>query len=191
MWILISEIFGVKDSWYNTNSMCSSLWIESVERPNKTALTGSKLGLSFVLNTTTSDYYFSTGDHVGFDVMIFPPSNFGDAQNGAVTRLLVNTNTKSYFKLVPTTVQSKAAIEQYSPVQRGCLFEHELFGQYAGHYNFNDCLLKCKLRKIITACRCMPFFLPTNFPDDTVTPIKCTLAHNKCLNRWKRNFGSM
>lgn len=151
-------------------------------------LIGSELGLSFVLNTTTSDYYFSTEDHVGFTVHIFNPSNFDDEHNGDVTRMLVNANTKNYYKLVPTTIQSKAAIQQYSPVQRGCLFENELFDQYAGHYSFNDCLLKCKLRKIINVCNCMPFFLPTNFPDGTFTPVKCTLAHNKCLNRWKRKL---
>lgn len=140
------------------------------------------------MNTTTSDYYFSSGDHVGFNVQIFNPSDFADIQNGGLTHLVVNSNTKAYFKLIPTTIESKEAIEQYTPVQRGCLFEHELFKQYAGHYSFVDCLLKCKLRNIITLCGCMPFFLPTNFPDGTVTPVKCTLAHNKCLERYKRNL---
>lgn len=159
-----------------------------MEKPKRIALVGSKLGLSFVLNTTTSDYYFSTEDHVGFTIQIFSPSNFADERNGDMTSILINTNTKSYLKLRPTTIQSKMAIHKYPSVRRGCLFEHELFEQYAGHYSFNDCLLKCKLRKLINVCDCMPFFLPTNFPDGTVTPIKCTLANNKCLNRWKCNL---
>lgn len=140
------------------------------------------------MNTTTSDYYFSTGDFVGFKVQILNPSEFPDIQNGGLTQLFVDTNTKAYFKLIPTTIDSKSAIEQYSPIQRGCLFEHELFEQYAGHYSFVDCLLKCKLRNIITICGCIPFFLPTNFPDGTVSPVKCTLAHNKCLERIRRNY---
>lgn len=128
------------------------------------------------------------GDHVGFNVQIFNPSDFADVQNGGLTQLFVDTNTKAYFKVMPTTIESKRSIEQYSPVQRGCLFEHELFAQYAGHYSFVDCLLKCKLRSVISLCGCMPFFLPTNFPDGTVTPVKCTLAHNKCLERITRKY---
>lgn len=156
-----------------------------MKQPNKTSLIGYRYGLSVVLNTTTSDYYFSTGDHVGFIVHIFSPSDFPDAHNGALSQMIVDRNSKSYFKLMPRTLQSKAAIEKYSPVMRGCLFEHEIFGEYAGHYSFSDCLLKCKLKTIITACDCMPFFLPTNFPDNTTAPIKCTIADNKCLHRWK------
>lgn len=160
---------------------------KSVKRPRKTNLYGPETGLTFVLNASTSDYYFSTGEHVGFDVQIFDPSNFPDIQNGGMTQLYVESKTRVYMMIRPTTIQSKSAIEQYSPVQRGCLFEHELFKQYAGHYSFVDCLLKCKLRKIITLCGCMPFFLPTNFPDGTASPVKCTLSHNKCLDRWKCN----
>lgn len=136
-----------------------SYW-KRLEKSSKTGFTGPETGLTFILNTTTSDYYFSTGDFVGFKVQICSPTEFPDVQNGGLTQLFVDTNTKSYFKLIPTTIDSKRAIEQYSPIQRGCLFEHELFEQYAGHYSFVDCLLKCKLRNIITLCGCMPFFLP-------------------------------
>lgn len=99
--------------------------------------------------------------------------------------MLINAGKFTDFKLKTTTIESKAAIEQYTPIQRGCLFEHELIEQYAGHYSFVDCLLKCKLRRLIQLCGCMPFFLPTNFPDGTVSPVKCNLAHNKCLDRYK------
>ena len=147
-----------------TNQRMKNDW--SVEKPLKTGFTGPSTGLTIILNTTTSDYYFSTGDHVGFNVQIFHPSDFADQQNGGLTQLFVDRNTKAVFKLIPTTLDSKSAIEAYSPIQRGCLFEHELFQQYAGHYSFVDCLLKCKLRNIITICGCMPFFLPTNFPGE-------------------------
>lgn len=164
---------------------------KSVEKPIKTGFTGPESALTLILNSTTSDYYFSTGDHVGFYMYIFNPSDFADIQNGGLTQLLIDANTNSYFKIIPSTIESQSAIEQYSPIQRGCLFEHELFQQYAGHYSFVDCLLKCKLRYIINHCDCMPFFLPTNFPDGTVSPVKCTLEHNKCLERIRRNYFTM
>lgn len=159
----------------------------SMEKPNKTHFIGPKTGLSFVLNSTTDDYYFSTGDHVGFYVQILDNAQYPDSANGELTQMFVDTNTKAYFKLVPATVESKKSTAQYSAIQRGCLFRHELSKQFGGQYNFVDCLTKCKLQKIVTICDCMPFFLPYNFPDRTGSEVKCSLGHNKCLNRWKSN----
>lgn len=160
---------------------------ESKGKANKTGYIGPSYGLTVILNATSSDYYFSTGDHIGFYVNICTATEYPDPSNGGLAQLIVEANRRSYFKLVPTTVHSKSSIEQYSPRQRGCLFEHELFGQYAGHYNFVDCLQKCKIQKAVDVCRCMPWYMPTNFPDKTGSPIKCTLADNKCLRELRCN----
>lgn len=157
----------------------------SLEDAKKTGLIGSELGLSFVLNSTTADYYFSIGDHVGFYVQILYNSEFPDSANGGLTQMLIDTNTESFFKLMPITFISKPSVGQYSAVQRGCLLGHELFHQFGGQYNFVDCLVKCKLQRIVALCDCMPFFMPTNFPDQTGSRVKCTLGHNRCLARWK------
>lgn len=154
---------------------------DSKAKPNKTHYIGPKYGLTVVLNTTTSDYYFSSGDHIGFYVNICSATEYPDVSNGGMIQLILQGNTRAYFRLVPTTVRSKSSIEQYSPKQRGCLFKNELYEQYAGHYNLADCLQKCKIKKTIELCRCMPFYMPTNFPGNISSPIKCTLADNKCL----------
>lgn len=114
-------------------------------------------------------------------------TEYPDGSNGGLTQLIVQANTRSYFKLVPTTVRSKSSIEQYTPQQRGCLFQHELYEEYAGHYNMIDCLQKCKIQKAIALCHCMPFYMPTNFPGNITSPIKCTLADNKCLRESRCN----
>lgn len=159
----------------------------SVGKAHKIDFTGAETGLTFVLNTTTVDYYYSIADFVGFNLFILDPDNFPDNQNGGLAQILIGPNTHTHINLIPSTILSQSAIEQYTPTQRGCLFEHELFKQYAGHYSFVDCILKCKLRSVIELCGCAPWGLPTNFPDGTTTPVKCTLAHNKCLNRYKCN----
>lgn len=114
-------------------------------------------------------------------------TEYPDGSNGGLTQLIAQANTRSYFKLVPTTVRSKSSIEQYAPHQRGCLFKHELYEEYAGHYNMIDCLQKCKIQKAIALCHCMPFYMPTNFPGNITSPIKCTLADNKCLRESRCN----
>lgn len=116
---------------------------------------------------------------------IFNSHEYPDVQTGSFLQLFANPETEVFFKLDVTTVDAILAVQQYSPEQRGCRFSNELSEQYGGHYSFADCLLKCKIKKIIALCNCMPFFLPNNFPDGTMSKISCTLAHNRCLNRYK------
>lgn len=159
--------------------------IFSVEKPLRSGFTGPNAGLIFILNATQSDYYYPIRNTLGFNILVFNPSDFPDNQNGGLRQVFVNPDTETFFKLDATTVESTTDVLQYSPEQRGCLFEHELPEQYAGHYSYVDCLLKCKLRSIISLCGCAPFFWPTNFPDGTTSKVKCTLAHNVCLDRYK------
>lgn len=166
------------------NSNPYSKFRYSVDKPARSEFDGPDSGLVFVLNASTADYYFPIRNTLGFNVLIFNPDDFPDQENGGMLQLLLNPNTEAFFKLDATTIESDSAVEQYSPEQRGCLFVHELPKQYAGHYSYVDCLLKCKLRKVMDLCGCAPFFLPNNFPDGTTSNVKCTLVHNKCLERY-------
>lgn len=138
-----------------------------------------------LLNTTKIDYLFPLRNTAGFNVHVFNGKEYPDTDTGSFIQLFVNSETEVFFKLDTTTVEAKPAVEQYAPERRGCLFDHELKLQYGGHYSFKDCLLKCKLRRVIALCNCIPFTLPTNFPDGTTSDVKCTLAHNRCLSRYK------
>lgn len=82
--------------------------------------------MTFVLNTTTSDYYFPLGDSIGFIVYVFSADDYVDNQNGGFVKMLLNPDVEAFFKLKPTTIDSKPATEQYSPVQRGCLFDRNI-----------------------------------------------------------------
>lgn len=155
--------------------------------PTKTKYVGPNFGLTVLLNSTTSDYYFSTGDHIGFYVNIFSGTEFPDNSNSGLSQMILEENRRAYFRVVPITVHSKPSIEKYSPKQRGCLFENEQEAQYAGYYSLADCLQKCKIQMVVSLCHCMPFFQPINFPGNIGSPIKCTLADNKCLTNLRCN----
>lgn len=157
----------------------------STKKPLHSGFTGPNSGLILILNTTLNDYYYTLRNTLGFNVHVFNPQEYPDGQTGSFLQLFANPETEVFFKLTVTTVDSIPAVQQYSPEQRGCLFQHELHEQYAGLYSYADCLLKCKIKSIIALCNCMPFFLPTNFPDGTNSDVFCTLAHNECLSRYK------
>lgn len=159
--------------------------IKSIGKPRQTSRTGVNSGLVIVINASTADFYYPIRHTIGFNLLIFNPFEYPDNQNGVMQQLFVNPNVDAFYELQATTVESSSSVEQYSPTQRGCMFEHELPGEYAGHYSFADCLLKCKLRSIYELCGCIPFYLPNNFPDGKMPNIKCTLVHNRCLVRFQ------
>lgn len=169
-------------------SFCHSF---SFDEPLHSSYTGVDSGLILLLNTTKRDYYYPLRNTLGFNVHVFNSREFPDVQTGSFLQLFVNPETEVFFKLDVTTVDAMLAVQQYSPVQRGCLFSHELGKYYGGHYSFADCLLKCKIKNIVALCNCMPYIYPTNFPDGTTSDVKCTLAHNKCLNRYKGEWRKM
>lgn len=64
------------------------------------------------------------------------------------------------------------------------MYHHELKHEFGGHYSQSDCLLKCRLKNIMKLCNCVPFYLPTNFPD-TKTFHRCTLADVQCMHKYR------
>lgn len=76
----------------------------------------------------------------------------------------------------------------YSPLKRGCLFESELYEDFQGHYNYVDCLTKCKIRNIFELCGCAPVYLSSYYLGSSFPEVRCTLIHNKCLNRFQCTF---
>lgn len=159
--------------------------VHSQAEPIHSSTTGPDSGLILILNTTKADYLYPLRNTVGFNVHIFNSHEYPDGQTGSFVQLFVTPETEAFFKLDVTTIDAIPAVLQYSAEQRGCRFNHELDEQYGGYYSFADCLLKCKIKSIMALCDCMPFTLPTNFPDGTTSKVKCTLAHNRCLHRYK------
>lgn len=154
----------------------------------RTFQTGPDRGLIVLVNTSTVDYYYSTKNSNGFTVSINSPTEFPDESSGNFNRYILKNRTEAYIKLDVTALKAKEGVESYSIEQRGCMFRHERLVEFGGQYSFNDCLLKCKIRSLVSFCNCIPFNLPVNFPDFTKelrSFLRCNLAHVKCLNRYK------
>lgn len=142
-----------------------------------------------LLNTSTADYFYPIRNTVGFSVTITSPAVFVDEASGHVQRVIVPGRTEVFVSLNTRTVRASAEMVQLPAASRACRFEHELPDEYGGHYSFNDCLIKCKIRHYVSLCGCIPFNLPTNFPDFSTEEVRrlghCNLAHLKCLHQFK------
>lgn len=71
-------------------------------------------GLIVVLNTSTSDYFYSLRSTVGFVVGIHNPRNYPDATNGNYHQYIIPQNTEAFLKMDAATVKSDEAVTRYS-----------------------------------------------------------------------------
>lgn len=151
----------------------------------KTNLTGASKGLIVLLNGTTSDYFYSNRNTLGFAVQLFSPGNFPDGTTGNLREYILNPGREVYLKLLVTTEKSMNTIRPYGINQRKCLFKDEKSHEYGDHYSYPECLTKCKLRSIYALCNCIPFYAPSDFKISDDNRMHCTLADVKCLERYR------
>lgn len=151
----------------------------------KTNLTGASKGLIVLLNGTTSDYFYSNRNTLGFAVQLFSPGNFPDGTTGNLREYILNPGREVYLKLLVTTEKSMNTIRPYGINQRKCLFKDEKSQEYGDHYSYPECLTKCKLRSIYALCNCIPFYAPSDFKISDDNRMHCTLADVKCLERYR------
>lgn len=157
-------------------------------KPKRTCFIGAQNGLTVLLNTSAADYFYPIRNSIGFALAITSPWVFADESSGLVQRIIVPGRTEVFVGLDMRTVLAGEEVMAVPIEQRACLFEHELPHEYGGHYSYNDCLTKCKIRNYVSLCGCMPFNLPINFPDfeAEMRPYGwCNLSHLKCLHQYK------
>lgn len=168
---------------YNLNSSPK----ESVR--GKTA--GPNQGLIVLLNASTSDYFYTLKNSIGFNVHVFRAANYPDSTLGNFHDEVVDPFEEVYLTLDVSTLRSTKTIEQFTINERKCIFEFEYDDEYHGEYSYTDCLLKCRIRSISALCKCIPYFMPTNFPDILAEKLEeCNLLNLACLEKYKTKWFS-
>lgn len=159
--------------------------------PKYTCHTGPGSGLTVLLNTATRDYFYPIRSTTGYTVSVTNPASYVDENTGNVQRSLVPGRTEAFISLISRTVHASEEVASVQSLARMCMFENELPEQYGGHYSFNDCLTKCKIRNYIALCGCIPFNMPTNFPDfsdEMRLHNRCNLVNLPCLHKNKSGW---
>ncbi|XP_037032500.1 sodium channel protein Nach-like [Bradysia coprophila] len=159
---------------------------ENTQEPLRSYQTGTENGLIVVLNSTASDYFYSLRSMIGFVVGIHNARNFPDSTNGNYHQFVVPQNTETFLKLDVATVKTDNEVARYPLEKRGCLFHFEQNSKFGGRYSYADCILRCKIYNYLHLCSCVPYTLPTNFPDfdEVRNATQCNLTHLKCLSRY-------
>lgn len=160
----------------------SSYYLNKVRKPKAI---GPKHGLTVLLNSSISDYFFSDRSTTGFVVQLFKSMQFPDKTTGGVSEILVSPEEDVSLHVNVEMVQSESRIRSYSVKKRQCYFEDENFELYGDNYSLSECLTKCKLRSIEALCNCIPFYTPANFIEKNKTTVVCSLANIACLERYR------
>lgn len=80
-------------------------------------MTGTDRGLVLLLNTTTSDYYYSTRNTVGFSINVFDAYDYPDDANGYLTQVILNNEVEGLLELEATSTISDHATMYYDAKQ--------------------------------------------------------------------------
>ncbi|XP_049859050.1 sodium channel protein Nach-like [Schistocerca gregaria] len=122
--------------------------------------TGPYMGLTVLVDTMTHDYVYPLIATRGLKLLLFKPGDFADASSGGLVEKLLGPRREFFIRLSAQTVAATSEVRSFSPQKRRCLFEDELQERLGMDYSQSDCLVSCRIRSIITLCRCRPFYLP-------------------------------
>lgn len=83
--------------------------------PLHSFVTGPEMGLILVVNTSSSDYFYSIFNSVGFNIQIFNPDEYPDSTSGSVQERFISPGTETFVRIDANLIQSQDSITQYSP----------------------------------------------------------------------------
>jgi acid-sensing ion channel, other len=147
---------------------------------------GGEMGLTVLLNLSSSDYYYPMRNYVGATVMVFDSNDFPESSTGELQEVPLEGFQEIRVTIAVNTKVADDQVQRYSIPKRQCMFKTDLKEEYFGEYSYGSCLLKCKIRSVLALCNCKLFNLPTNFPDVPLDEVPyCSLGNIGCLSKYK------
>ncbi|KAJ8958909.1 hypothetical protein NQ318_019677, partial [Aromia moschata] len=143
-----------------------------------------ELGLRVILNNNLDDYFYSGTKTQGFNVHIFEPYDFPDKLSGSLTEIIVNAGFEALIGIEVDVIQSTSQVRMLPMSKRKCTFEDEQKTILGMQYRESDCNVDCRVKIIISLCKCVPIMLPGTIRLSAKVP-KCNLLDIPCLNKYK------
>lgn len=112
--------------------------------PKVAAGIGPDMGLTLLMNLSSSDYFYPLKNLVGATAIIFDPFEFPDSTIGGVSEVPLEMFVETRITLNAITKKAVEEVQRYSIEKRECLFKTELAREYEGNYIYGDCLVREK-----------------------------------------------
>ncbi|XP_020717443.1 pickpocket protein 28-like [Ceratitis capitata] len=125
--------------------------------PRVSGGTGSRLGLTVVLNSSASEYYCTKSKSIGFKILLHNPAELPRVTNYG---FLVTTGREARIPIEPIYEDAVPAIRSISKEKRRCLFSDEGDLTYYRTYSRRNCEIECEAKILIDKCDCVLYYLP-------------------------------
>ncbi|KAL7744948.1 hypothetical protein ACLKA6_007220 [Drosophila palustris] len=144
--------------------------------PRTSGGTGSRMGLTVVLNASTAEYYCTKSMSNGFKVLVHNPAELPKVSNYG---FIVTSGREARIPIEPVYEDATPSIRSIKKSVRRCLFSDENDLTYYRTYSRKNCELECEAKLLLRDCSCVLYYLPRIDPAARV----CGPNDNNCTNR--------
>ncbi|KAM7347465.1 pickpocket 28 [Cochliomyia hominivorax] len=144
--------------------------------PRVSGGTGTRMGLTVILNVSSEEYYCSKTKCVGFKILVHNPAELPKISNYG---FLMTAGREARIPIEPIYQNAVPSIRSIRKAVRRCLFSDEGDLVYYRTYSRKNCELECEARILMQKCNCVLYYLPRFSPD---VPI-CGPNDNFCTNQ--------
>ncbi|XP_034482408.1 pickpocket protein 28 [Drosophila innubila] len=144
--------------------------------PRTSGGTGSRMGLTVVLNASTAEYYCTKSMSNGFKVLVHNPAELPKVSNYG---FIVTSGREARIPIEPVYEDATLSIRSIKKSVRRCLFSDENDLIYYRTYSRKNCELECEAKLLLRDCSCVLYYLPRIDPAARV----CGPNDNNCTNR--------
>ncbi|CAG9129416.1 unnamed protein product [Plutella xylostella] len=155
----------------------------TIAKSKRQTVRGPRNGLNVLMDPLKDDYQFPLHPMVGFEVFLFDPTHFADLNGGRVVHRFIDINAGKLMQLQSRKQLATDEVRKYSLETRKCLFHDDYYSVYRGMYSMSACIIRCRIKTVLSLCKCVPYFLPTRDHE----PV-CSLDNLRCLNKYREKF---
>ncbi|XP_072380882.1 pickpocket protein 28-like [Diabrotica undecimpunctata] len=139
--------------------------------PQKISSCGYQSGLIALVNNDPDDYFASFVPSIGQRIKVTNPYDFPDWN---FQNILNPTRVVNLIAISPVMTISPDDIRSIPIHIRECLFPDERQLIYYRNYNFNNCLIECRMNITRKLCNCTPFhYIPENHHYRSIEALDC------------------
>ncbi|TMW44538.1 hypothetical protein DOY81_010383, partial [Sarcophaga bullata] len=144
--------------------------------PRVSGGTGTRMGLTVILNVSSEEYYCSKTKCVGFKVLVHNPAELPKISNYG---FLMTAGREARIPIEPIYQDAVPSIRSIRKSVRRCLFSDEGDLVYYRTYSRKNCELECEAKILMQKCSCVLYYLPRFNPDIAI----CGPNDNFCTNK--------
>ncbi|XP_051174622.1 pickpocket protein 11-like [Leptopilina boulardi] len=132
-----------------------------------------------------SEYYIgSIKPYIGASILIHHPNEFPEVD---LRSIIIQPSQEVTVLLSGTIIESEPGIRDLPLNLRNCLFKDEKKLNISTTYGYQSCVSQCRIKFIVTHCKCIPFYYPKIYPDVRI----CNLRDIECLQSIRKNISEL